>query len=206
MKTPTQDSKTGNPQALRGGARVLTVVLAATLLNVFSAGCGDNGGGGGMVTNPCIEFSASVIAQPGAVVALNGAGSGCNLMVVEVMVTQVDDLFGASFVVRYPSDLASFSTASSLGSILASDGAAVDVIAAETVAGEVTVGLARLATTGVDVGAPSLLARLSFFRVATEEGNGSLGFTNAALLDASDPPQQIPGIVWTGGTVRVTVN
>jgi len=47
---------------------------------------------------------------------------------------------------------------------------------------------------------------LSFIRRAVEEGSGSLGFTSASLLDSSDPPQQIPGIVWTGGTVRVTVN
>ena len=47
------------------------------------------------------------------------------------------------------------------------------------------------------------LLRLVFGRVASS-GSGNLGFTSGELIDSGDPdPAEIPGSVWTGGTIGI---
>jgi len=168
--------------------------------------CGDTSAAlsGAFTTRaPCIDFIPSN-PLPGSneVTAQKGLGSDCETAVIDVMVSQVANLYGAAFDATYPTDLGSFGQASGEDSVLASDGAEVSMLTAETGPGELVVGIARLGTaSGIDV-ADGLLVRLSF-DVIGATGTGVLDFTNTYLLDANAPPQSIPGISWFGGVVTV---
>jgi hypothetical protein len=119
------------------------------------------------------------------------------------MVHDVQDLFAANIVATFPSNVVAFSAATGQGSVLASDNTAPDVEASVTGVGEVTLAIARLSQTGIDVpadGVGKLLIRLIFIRVASS-GSGDLEFTTEQLLDSGEPPQVIPNSVWTGGTI-----
>ena len=181
----------------------LGALLALCLVAAF--GCDDDGGGGGGPTPiPCLDYARSATPSPGTVVADDGTGSTCNVAVVDLIVTDVNDVFGASFNVRFDPAVVAFTGASASGSVL---GANVDVVQNVVASGEVSVGITRRQPDpGVDVVGGQRLIRLTFARVATGNASSSLSFVNASLLDSSAPPQPIPGITFSGGSMTVTTS
>jgi hypothetical protein len=190
-------------------AHLAAVVLAVAVLAGFAPACSSDDGGGGTNTIACLQYESSGV--PGALtvttpdVAPND--NQCNFLYVDLMVNGVQDLFAANFVVTYPNNVVGFSAADGLGSVLADDNTAVQVIPRVTNAGEVTIAITRLgAETGIDVlddGVGKLLIRLVFIRAASS-GSGNLEFTTGELLNSGDPePDEIPNSVWTGGTIGI---
>jgi len=151
---------------------------------------------------PCIDFTPSTTPVPGTVVAKGSSTTNCDTEVIDLIVSDVPELFGAAFDMTYAADLASFRRVSIDGSVLSSDGAEVAVLAKELQPGRVTVGISRLAAQGVDVVGDQLLIHVTLNRFGTE-GTGELSFTNSNLLDSGSPPQPIPGIAWFGGILSV---
>ena len=135
----------------------------------------------------------------GTVAMALGAASG-NLVTIEVNVTGVDNLFSADFNVTYDPQRAEFVNWSA-GTILETGGNSPSYFLTATQPGTITVGATRTGggSGGVDVGSSQTLIHL-VFRV-TEVGSSTLAFEQAALLDAQDLPQQIPGLSWYGGTL-----
>ncbi len=202
----TRLSSKGRLNHIGRATRTLAVALGIGLLTTFSPSCSsdDNGGTGGMVTIPCLAFQGAALPAPDTVVAQSGGSSTCDLMVVDLTVTDVNDLFAANFVVTYPSSVVRFSSASELGSVLAADGAALSLQSSETTLGNLTIGITRLnETTGVNAVGGNLLVRLNFVRAATS-GSGVISFGQNELLDSSQPPAVIPGITWSGGNVTIS--
>jgi len=194
-------------------AHLAAVVLAVGLLTGLSPACsGGDDGGGGTSTTPCLSYESTAV--PGAITVTTEDGEPtddvCDILFVDLKVHEVDDLFGANFVVTYPSSVVAFNSATGLDSILASGNTAVDVEARVTAAGEVSIGISRIgANSGVDVDAATYpdgakLIRLVFVR-AGSSGSGGLDFTTAILLDSGNPPppKEIPNSEWFGGTIGI---
>jgi hypothetical protein len=182
-------------------------LLVVGLLTSLAPGCGDDNGDDGTQTIPCLEFQASAVPVPDSVVATDGSSGECDRLFVDLIVTDVEDLFAANFRIQYPSDRVAFVSASGSGSVLTSGGVAVAVEADETAPGEVTIGITRLEPSlpGVDVVGGQRLIRLSFVRIGSS-GGGALTFPAGELLGSSGPgaqPEPIPGIVWVGGTIAI---
>ena len=182
-----------------------TAVLALAAL-FAGASCSDSDNGGGMTTTPCLDFAAASTPSAGTVVAQDGTGSTCDVAVIDLIVTDVNGLFGANIVLQYPSTLVSFQSATEIGSVLLSDANPVELIPGVS-SGTLTVGLSRLNTsTTVNAVGSQLLVRLSFSRIAAT-GSGPLSPTaGSALLDAGTPPDSIPGITFSGGIFTITAN
>ena len=180
-------------------------ILAAAIVAFaggLAPGCGSDDNGG-VQTNSCVALQNTTSPAPLTVVARDGISGDCGLLRVDLVVTDVTDLFGANFTVTFPSNLLSFASASETGSVL-TNGSAVSVQASTPAAGQLVVGITRLGATGVNVTGGAQLLRLTFVRTGTS-GNGTLGVAGQ-LLDSDTPPTVIPGITMSGGMVVVFQN
>ena len=189
--------------ATRAGSRRAWSRLRGLLawVVVCLAGCG-GGGSSPPVVNPiCISFQPGGAADPQTVSVRQAAESTCNMLVVDLVVTDVNDLFAASFTATYDPAIATYAGHSLTNSELTFDGSMVQVLEADTPP-DVALGLTRLAMTGVDVAGSGILVKLMFQRVA-DSGNATLTFSMERLLDDQAPPVEIPMITWTGGTMMV---
>ncbi len=186
-------------------------MLVALSLPVSAApGCG--GGGTPAAAPRCATFTPAAMPAAGTVTTESDLSSTCDIVKLNVMVTGVDNVWSAGFKVRYPSNLLTFLDADDTNSILGKDGTPLDTLLVlppipvpGTDFSEVTVGITRSSSTapGVNIGAtPELLIQLLFSR-GSGTGSGSITYLNEKLEDAQSPPQTIPGIVWSGGTVIV---
>jgi hypothetical protein len=179
-----------------GLAGCALVIVASVML-----GCGGGGDNGGTGTMPaCVGFTAASPAASNAVSTRESSGSTCEVARLELVVTDVDDLFGASFTVTFDPAVVSFDGWSTSGSLLDSDG--VDLELLEDVdAGVVKIGVSRFGVdTGVDVVGTRLLLTL-LFRKAADSGATPLSYTNGKLIGSEPQPQVKPGVTWVGGTV-----
>jgi hypothetical protein len=212
MREAKRTDRTGDT-GWRDLAHLAAVVLAVGLLTGLSPACsGDDNGGGGTSTTPCLSYESTAV--PGAISITTEDGDPdddvCDFLAIDLKVHEVDDLFGANFVVTYPTGVVSFNSATGLDSVLASGNTAVDVEARVTNAGEVTIGISRIGSiSGVDVDAATYpdgakLIRLIFIR-AGSSGSGDLEFTTGVLLDSGNPPppKEIPNSEWFGGTIGI---
>ena len=180
-------------------------ILGATLVAFaggLAPGCGSDDNGG-MQTNSCVALQNTTTPAPLTVVARDGNSGDCGVLRVDLVVTDVTDLFGANLTVTFPSSQISFASASEVGSVLTNN-SAVSVQASTPAAGQLVVGISRLSTTGVTVTGGAQLLRLNFVRVGSS-GSGALGITGQ-LLNSSTPPAVIPGITMSGGMVVVYQN
>jgi len=183
------------------------IVAAAALCLAASLSCG----GGGTSASPIPEdpggstglaggFTPDQASPPdGSVAMALGLVSG-NLVTIEVNVTGVNDVFSADFDVTFDPQQADFVNWSA-GTLLETGGNSPSYFLTATQPGTITVGATRTggSSGGVDVGASQTLIHL-MFRV-TEVGSSAVAFQQAALLDARDLPQPIPGLSWYGGTL-----
>lgn len=177
------------------------LVLVATSLH-----CGGGGRGGDVLPSTCITFSASAAPGSSMVVAQQGSGSQCDLVEVELVVTDVDDVFAASFIVVFDAALAQYQGTSLSGSLLTSDGAQVQVVERTLQAGQVSVGLSRLGTNvgGIDFTGTGSLVKLLFQQnPGAGTAAGSLTFGNPRLLGSETPPQEKTGVQWSGGSFQL---
>ncbi len=185
------------------GANPLGRALGALgLAPALLAGCGN--GGGGTVPSICFSFVPDAAPSASTVVARSGSGSSCELLVVELVLTDVTDVFAVSFRASFDPSLLAYDGHSLAGSHLTSDGAQVQAL--ETVGqGEVQLGLSRLNPAGgIDFGGPQVFVKLLFRKpVGAQGGSGRLDFADTQVFDSQQPPQPKPGIVWLGGTVRL---
>jgi hypothetical protein len=140
-------------------------------------------------------------AVPGTVSSVGIPGGACNLVAVELQVTDVNDLFAAELTVQFDPAIVAYDGVNTVGSILESGGTQVEVI--ETaLPGSVQIGVTRLASTGVDAVGSQRLLRLTFRSVAGA-GMSAVGYTGTDLFGSETPPQPKPGITWTGGTLEI---
>jgi hypothetical protein len=175
------------------------VVLISTLL-LLAPGCSDD------PTTPselCIEFDESRPAIAGTVSSRLGEDSICEVVVVEIVATDIDDVFGFATKITYDRDVALFSHGDTLGSILESGNTNLALRVEEQVAGEITIGVTRVSTTGVDVVGTEVLIRLFFEIWAIESDSGTFTLEDECLLDSGEPPVPKAGIDCGGGTLRV---
>ena len=87
----------------RSMTRGLAVLMLGALTSLaLACGGGGGGGGGGVIPNTgCAAFTAAAAPAAGTVVLQNTANSTCNLVVVDVVITDVTDVFTASFDMNY---------------------------------------------------------------------------------------------------------
>ncbi len=177
--------------------RVLPLVL---LLALLPLGCDDDEGDSG---DPCIEFTAAAVPAPQTVTAIGGLGSDCDVAVVDLVVTDVDNLFATSFDLAFDATRVALVTVSTATSVLTSDGAPILRQVTTIGTGQVHVALTRSqVSTGVNVVGGGTLATITFLRAGTG-GTSPLTLSNATLLDPGTPPAPIPGIQFRGGTFQI---
>ena len=164
-------------------------------------GCGGGGDDGGTGTMPaCIEFTAASPAAPNAVSTRESSGSTCEVARLELAVTDVDDLFGASFTVTFDPALVSYDGWSTTGSLLDSDGADLELLE-DVAVGAVKIGVSRFGVdTGIDVVGTRLLLTLRF-RKAADSGTTPLAYSNGKLIGSEPQAPVKPGVAWIGGTL-----
>jgi len=179
--------------------------MLVAALALLPLACGGSGGGGGVVTLPatCVQFVDGQAPTSGQVTSRQGGGSTCEKAAVELVITDVNDVFGVGFTVHYDPTLFAFTGVKTNGSLLASGGADVLVLDSGP-PGQVLVGASRVSPSGVDAIGTQLLLTLSFKRLA-ESGSGQLTFTDTKVLEPGNPPPptEIPNISWSGGKLRI---
>jgi hypothetical protein len=155
-----------------------------------------------VVPTNCIAYQASTAPAPGTVVATEGAGSACETVQVELLLTDVTDVQTVDFDVSFDPSMASYEGVSLAGSVLVSDGANVNVLENEA-PGEVSIDLSRF-NTGIDFDGTGMLVRLIFSKVASPSNDsGPLSFSATQVFGSEMPPEEKPGIQWHGGTMVI---
>jgi hypothetical protein len=135
-------------------------------------------------------------------VSLDKGTSTCDMLAIDVMVTDVNDVFASSFTLNYDESLARFEQSSTSGSLLASDGTTVQILE-DAQTGRVTIGLTRLGvSTGVNAVGTQRLVTLMFSTVA-DAGDAGITFSNQAILGSETPPVEKTSVAWVGGTLLV---
>ena len=181
---------------MRAAVSMLTAVL------FVSTGCGGGDGGGGATAAPCLSFVGNQAPATGRVVTRLAAGGSCAARAVEIVVTDVADVFGAQFTLTFDATKVSYAGATSSGSFLTSGGAQVSVQEDSTGSGTVSVGISRIGvSSGVNVSGSQVLIRLTFAPLAV--GTSSLALSNAILFGSQTPPQPKPGLTWSGGSFTI---
>jgi len=119
------------------------------------------------------------------------------------MVSGIDDIWGASFEVRFPDGIAQFASLDLNDSFLAEGASNLIISSGEIEPGLWEIGFSRDASdtpVGVTPGANTQLARLIFFRIATA-GDGPVTIEDASLFilaNPGDPPTELV-VPFSGG-------
>ena len=187
----------------RSMTRGLAVLMLGALTSLaLACGGGGGGGGGGVIPNTgCAAFTAAAAPAAGTVVLQNTANSTCNLVVVDVVITDVTDVFTASFDMNYNAAHLRYDGFSVTNTLLNSDGNTIQTLE-NTAVGQVTLGLTRTGMTGIDAVGSQPLVRLTFTRLVNA-GNSTLTFGNQDVFGSQAPPQAKAGIAWSGGSVAI---
>jgi hypothetical protein len=174
----------------------IPALLALLALTLFSPACNN-------CDNCCVRFASATLPAPGAVACVEGAGATCERLAVELIISDIDDIFTAEFTLLFDPAIANYEGASSEGSILESDGTQLTMFANEQ-PGEITILISRLGAAfgGIDAVGEQFLARLYFSKVA-DSGSSTLIFETARLFSSQFPPEIIPDVDWSGGTLLI---
>ena len=184
--------------------RITTHGMAVLLAAATTLSCG--GGDAASVTTPgpSGSFFASFTPDepaPGdnSVNLSQAPGGGGNQVTVNVGVTGVNDVFGASFRMTYDPTLVGFDNWFQ-GSLFEAAGKAALYQVVLVSPGVVEVGVSCAGcTAGIDVASTATIVQMVFS--AIDNGNSTLDFAAAYLLDAQSPPATIAGLTWDGGTL-----
>lgn len=194
-------SMTTHPSAgrsRRGRRPAAALLLPAVLL--LGQACGGGGGGGG-ASQLCIDFTPARAAESGTVSSQLSEDSSCQLAEIEIVATDIDDVFAFKSVVDYDPDVAVFLGFSLVGSALESDGGDVTVVVEEETFGELTIGATRIASTdGVNISGTQVLIKLAFARFAVAGSSGAFELDSQCLLSGGTPPTVLSNTC-TGGTL-----
>ncbi len=194
-----------------GYKRALLGSIVLTMALFFSPGCSSDDSSGTVFTIPtCITFiPASTGTPPEKVVLQEGAGSTCDEARVDIMVTDVDDVYGAGFVIEYSGAIVAYQGFSTTGSFLEDDNVNTQIVQDGPI-GSVTFSITRVqdanpaSSDGVDVSGTRLLGTLRFTSFSVG-GPAELTLTNNNLFDSGTPPQAITLAppTWAFGSLRV---
>ena len=193
----TGEPRRVHPRSLAARAAGVGTIVVAILL----AGCSTNEESADVLTGPCLDFAPSASPTSASVVARKGAGSTCDLLEIDFVITDVQDVSSVSFDVSYDHGVASLQDVSQDGSFLGS-GLNIQLLTENVAKGELQVGAGRIDLTGVDATGTQHVLTLTFQRVASS-GSGSLTVSNGVILGSGNPPVPKSGITWGGGTTFV---
>lgn len=172
------------------------------LLLVLAWGCEDDSNLGFGLS--CITFVPNAVPIAGEVVAQVGAESGCDVVVVELVVTGVADVFAASFEINFPDAISLISNDLDVSNSFLGDDA-IQVLQ-EISPGIVEGGVTRVGSTNGGVtpdDTNNVLLKVAFFRAANS-GSGALSFNDANLIIAGTPPvAAVPAVPFRGGTLMI---
>jgi hypothetical protein len=170
--------------------------LLGLLLIVVSPACHD-------CDNACLQFVDADTPSPDSVTCRQGADSTCDLIAVDLIVTDVLDMFTVDFTFTFDPAVVHYENLAAEGSILSSDGAQVTILE-DPQQGQVTITIARLGlgSGGIDAIGEQFLVRL-YFGKAAESGSSSLSFTTTRMFTGVFPPEIIEGVEWSGGTLII---
>jgi hypothetical protein len=181
--------------------RILVPLLIAAL--ALCGGCTGSGGGGGVTRELCLELVGASMSAPGEVVMQEGAGSTCGAFQVELMVTDVTDVFSVVATVEYDPRFAAFFAMTTDGSVLSQDGTQLTPLVQESTLGTITLGVARNAATGIDVNGTGKL--LTLFFAPFDEGTGDITITTPCLTGSQQPPVPKAGVGCSGAMLVTTL-
>jgi len=180
--------------------RIHWTVAIAILTLAMTISCGGGGGdspGGGETNIFAADFTPTDL-NPGANTVSALGSSSSNIVTLSMMVTGTSGVYGASFDLVYDPDVAEFAGWSP-GNLLETGGQQVTYQVNAQQSGRVIVGAARTTGVGIDAGVSTALIQLRL-RV-TAAGVSQIRFENADLLNSNNPPTEIVGIAFTGGTL-----
>jgi Cohesin domain len=182
-----------------------SVPLLGLLLGLLLApACGGGGGGGGGGPTappppaPGITFTATGGSSAAAVTLVRGAASTATTLVLEVRADQVNDLYGLSFDLTYPSAQLRYDGATE-GGLLSAGGQPTSLLISPASPGMLVVGFSRL---GAVAGAEGSGVLLTLRFTAVGAGTGAFGFARNSALDSSGA--SLP-LTWGGGNVAVVL-
>jgi len=188
--------------------RRFSAISTALLACMLAFGCGGGGGDGGML-GPGVSYFATFDGDTSGNVGMDSSGtpSGAEFD-IEVVVNDIDKLFGAAFHVTFDSGVADFVTPLGTDSILGAD---ADFQAALVGLGELAVSASM---TGTQAGIDNATGRLIVLRFrATAETTGSsfsfepVSSRRVKICPTANAPCSntlLPD--WTGGSLTSTVN
>jgi hypothetical protein len=177
--------------------------LVALLFGLPLLSCGGDSSRSVAPPGVCIDFAPAAAPASGTVVLAEGDATTCDRLALDLIITDVNDVFGAEFRLGFDPAVLRYIGHSESGSVLASDGTSVAVFSNE-LGGVLQLSIVRLgaAAGGIDVAGSQLLIRLSFAR-ETDSGASSLDFSGERIWNSALPPEQIGGVVWHGATVAI---
>lgn len=175
------------------------VILLAGLL-LLAPACNDDPVA---TTELCIEFTAASQANAGAVTSRLGAESVCVAATIEIIATDIDDLFSFESLVTYDPEVVSFAGWSTVNSVLESDGADVAVLLQEQVLGELLIGVTRVSDVGISFDDTQVVIELFFTLWAAAADSGAITVEEPCLLSNGEPPVPMNAVACSGGTIAV---
>lgn len=181
-------------------------VTVAALIAGIVAGCG-GGGRKRPLRSECLAFQSSAAPAASKVVALQGSGTACEAVQVELVLTDVADVQTVEFTAIYDASVAHYEGYSLAGSVLTSDGAQPNEFEDDSVPGQVTIDLSRFGS-GIDFNGSGTVVRLIFSPVsgAPAAMSGMSFGSTSQIFGSETPPQEKPGIQWIGGEFQLTVS
>jgi hypothetical protein len=176
--------------------QALFILLALSLL---TPGCNN-------CDSCCIRFASSTPPAPGSVACVQASESTCELLAVDLIISDVDDLFTVEFTFQFDPEVVNYEGVSVEGSLMSSDGTQITTLE-DAEPGDVTVTISRLGAGfgGIDAEGERFLARLYFSKL-TDEGSSALFFSDTlmfAIPEGQFFPVLIQGVVWSGGTLLI---
>jgi hypothetical protein len=192
--------------------RFASIVLLAVICTLPLA-CGGGGGNRLPAEGLTVTFQPANPA-PGAMTISMGTAliSGAGFQ-IPIVVTEIDDFFGAAFRVNFDSTTADFAGFSAANSFIDTGGAVVVLInAAVGAPGQVLVNATRQQgaggayVPGVTPAAPDNVLLWLNFRASTETAANAFTFSNQEVNSCDDGTQTCPivnplTLTWSGGTM-----
>jgi hypothetical protein len=189
---------------------LLIFVLGAS----FMPGCGGNGGETPTENPPCLRFEADSSPTSGEVTARRASASTCDQLILEIVVTDIDDVWAMGSRVTYPHSLLTYRSMDTSDTFLDDDGVGLQL--EDGVDNQVdngngtttaTFGVTRVGQDEPNISATGerILATLVFRRVGTG-GSGQLALTDPVVEEAVPGGGTIPKDPqppWSGGAVSV---
>jgi hypothetical protein len=152
--------------------------------------------GGGSTT---VGFQPAQPAPGSNTISMESGAPAGDAVSLEVIITETEDVYGASFRVQFDPALASF-LGWHHGTLLERGGHAPTYTINQVVPGEIVVGVSRNGNVPPVNATGSEPLVILDFRM-TRAGTSDVSFSAAELYDGSLPPQRIPGVAWFGGTL-----